>query len=109
MNARTETKDQTRDRDDAATLGDALRHLHEPAAIGALMTLFAHAANNRLTVILSCLDVLGSPGVPDADLREALELARGASEALTADLADLQAANRRSGVVVERVNLAQAT
>jgi hypothetical protein len=77
-------------------LRDALRRLQDPAAIGALMALFAHGANNRLTVILSCLDVLDHAGLADPDLRDAVQLARAASGDLCTDLAVLQASARRS-------------
>lgn len=75
---------------------DALRRLQDPAAIGVLMALFAHGANNRLTVILSCLDVLSHADLADPDLREAVQLARAASDDLCADLGMLQASACRS-------------
>jgi hypothetical protein len=86
--------------DDPALPGEELRHalgrLQGPAAIGTLMALFAHGANNRLTVILSCLDVLDHAGLSDPDLRDAVQLARAASGDLCNDLAALQASARRS-------------
>ena len=95
-------------RRDMAEWRDMLRHLQDPAAIGALMAMFAHAANNRLTVILSCLDVLGAEGPAGPDAQAALELARGASIDLTRELAALQAAMHRSEPERVRVELLDA-
>jgi hypothetical protein len=94
---------------DLAEWRDMLRHLQDPAAIGALMAMFAHAANNRLTVILSCLDVLGSEGLAATDARAALELAHGASTDLTRELAALQAAMHRNEPERSRIELRDAT
>src|SRR5512144_959412 len=95
-------------RRDSAEWRDMLRHLQDPAAIGTLMAMFAHAANNRLTVILSCLDVLGATGLAATDAQAALELARGASTELTRELAALQAAMHRHEPEPGRVELLDA-
>jgi hypothetical protein len=75
-------------------LRDALQQLQGPAALGTLVPLFAHAANNRLTVILASLDLLDQVDLGDSDLGETLRLAREAGRELGADLAALQATSR---------------
>jgi hypothetical protein len=78
------------------------------AAVGSLTALVAHGANNRLTVILSCLDVIGSAGLHDQDSREALELANGAARRLADDMTALLAGVRRQSPQVCLVPLAEA-
>ena len=78
----------------SSALIDAVRHLQDPAALGALLPLFAHAANNHLTVMLACLDLLAQAGVGDDELRETVRLARTAGQDLRVDLSALHATSR---------------
>jgi hypothetical protein len=74
---------------------ETLHGIADTAALGSLLRSFAHAGNNRLTVILACLDVLETTGLDDEDQRAAVRLALGSARQLADDLALLQAAGRR--------------
>lgn len=74
---------------------ETLRGVADTAALGSLLRSFAHAGNNRLTVILACLDVLDSADLNDEDKRAAVRLALGSARQLADELALLQAAGRR--------------
>jgi hypothetical protein len=87
---------------------DAWRRVKDAAALGLLLPLFAHAANNRLTVILAGLDLLAQVDLADADLSETLRLARDAGAGLVADLATLQATSRTRTPQPTSVNIREA-
>lgn len=74
---------------------ETLRGVADTAALGSLLRSFAHAGNNRLTVILACLDLLDSAQLPDEDHQAAVRLALGSARQLADDLGLLQAAGRR--------------
>jgi hypothetical protein len=94
--------------DDIADARATLRNALEAAAIGALTASVAHAGNNRLTVVLSCLDLLQAGNVDEQDLRRALDLATGAVQQLAADFARLLATVRGPATEVDAVDLGQA-
>jgi hypothetical protein len=75
-------------------LHEALGATYHAAAVGSLLTSFAHAGNNRLTVILSCLEVLEAAGPGDDDQRAAVRLALEATHKLADDLGALLAGGR---------------
>jgi hypothetical protein len=76
-------------------LREALKSTASAASLGTLLTSFAHAGNNRLTVILSCLDVIEAAGLDDEDQRTAVRLALGGARQLADDLAALLTGGRR--------------
>ena len=59
------------------------------------MNTFAHRGSNRLSVILTCLDMVATPELPAQEREEALRLALAASRCLADDLGVLLAAARR--------------
>ncbi len=73
---------------------EALRHSLHYATVGTLLAGVVHAANNRLTVVLSCLDVIQAPRLPDEDRRAAVELAQDAARQLADELGILNEAAR---------------
>ena len=91
-----------------AHVRDALRSLLESAAAGSLMGSVVHAGNNRLTVILSCLDLLNGANVADEDLRSAIALASGAAQQLADDFATLLGGVRRRAPPAGTVELGAA-
>ena len=86
-------------------LRDALRDLLDGAGVGSLLASVAHAGNNRLTVILSCLDLLAGADIGDEDLRSAIALATGAAQQLANDFSSLLAGVRTHASPVEAVDL----
>jgi nitrogen-specific signal transduction histidine kinase len=84
---------------------DALRSLLDAAAAGSLLTSVVHGGNNRLTVILSCLDLLHGAELNDPDLRSAIALATGAAQQLADDFALLLGGVRRKSPHGEGVAL----
>ena len=93
---------------DATFVGKAFAAQQDLAAVGSLTALFAHGANNRLTVILSCLDMLGMPGIPAEDTGKAVELANGAARRLAVDMSALLAGARRQVAQPEIVHLRES-
>ena len=91
--------------DEVAEARATLRSTLDAAAVGALTASVAHAGNNRLTVILSCLDLLHAGNVDGEDLRLALDLATGAAQQLATDFGRLLANVRRPTVAAETVDL----
>lgn len=94
--------------EDVADARATLRATLDAAAMGALTASVAHAGNNRLTVILSCLDLLHAGNVDAEDLRLALDLATGAAQQLATDFGRLLANTRRPAMQQESVDLRQA-
>lgn len=88
-------RERRRARERERLLLETLHGIADTAALGSLLRSFAHAGNNRLTVILACLDVLETTGLADEDQRAAVRLALGGARQLADDLALLQAAGRR--------------
>lgn len=88
-------RERRRSRERERLLLETLHGIADTAALGSLLRSFAHAGNNRLTVILACLDVLESGGLSEEDQRDAIRLALGGARQLADDLALLQAAGRR--------------
>ncbi|HEX6570800.1 MAG TPA: hypothetical protein VF055_02180 [Steroidobacteraceae bacterium] len=86
----------------------ALRDALDGAAIGSLTASVVHAGNNRLTVILSCLDLLEAAGTGDEDLRLAITLATGAAQQLAADFGRLLAGVTEQSSRAEACDLQQA-
>jgi hypothetical protein len=80
---------------DLHLLRNALAAQQDFAAVGSLTAAFAHGANNRLTVILSSLDVIEAAGLPDEDARTAATLANGAALRLADDMRSMLAGVRR--------------
>ena len=93
---------------DAALTGKAFAAQQDLAAVGSLTALFAHGANNRLTVILSCLDMIGMAGMPAEDTGKAVELANGAARRLAGDMSALLAGARRQVAQPEVVQLRES-
>lgn len=93
--------------DDVADARATLRTTLDAAAMGALTASVAHAGNNRLTVILSCLDLLHAGNVDGEDLRLALDLATGAAQQLATDFGRLLANVSRPTGQSGTVDLAQ--
>jgi hypothetical protein len=91
--------------EDVADARATLRTTLDAAAMGALTASVAHAGNNRLTVILSCLDLLHTGNVDADDLRLALDLATGAAQQLATDFGRLLANTRRPTMQPEAVDL----
>ncbi len=77
----------------------------ELAAVGSLTAPFAHTANNRLTVILSCLEMIGDTTTPSEDRLKAVALADEAARRLTTDMNALLAAARRQPAQLRIVEL----
>ena len=77
----------------------------ELAAVGSLTAPFAHTANNRLTVILSCLEMIGDTATPPEDRLKAVALADEAARRLTTDMNALLAAARRQPAQLRIVEL----
>jgi hypothetical protein len=94
--------------DDVDDARATLRSTLDTAAIGSLTASVAHAGNNRLTVILSCLDLMQAGNVDEEDLKRALELATGAVQQLAADFARLLATVRGPATQQGAVDLGQA-
>ena len=90
---------------DLQVLRDTLRDLLDGAGVGSLLASVAHAGNNRLTVILSCLDLLAGADIGDEDLRSAIALATGAAQQLANDFSSLLAGVRTNASPVEAVDL----
>jgi hypothetical protein len=93
---------------DITTVRAALRGALDGAAIGSLTASVVHAGNNRLTVILSCLDLLDAAGIDDEDLRLAITLATSAAQQLAADFGRLLAGVREQSSRAEACDLQQA-
>jgi hypothetical protein len=92
-----------------ATLArETLRSSVNLAALGSLMLAFAHDGNNRLMVIMSCLDALSLDTLDEAERREALALATGASRQLADDLAALLTGARGQVAQTCRIELTDA-
>ncbi|HET9695129.1 MAG TPA: hypothetical protein VFP48_12170 [Steroidobacteraceae bacterium] len=87
---------------------EALGDLLDQAAVGSLLASAAHAGNNRLTVILSCLDLLGAAGIGDEDLRAAVGLATGAAQQLANEFSSLLEAAHRNAPPAQAVDLGEA-
>jgi hypothetical protein len=85
----------TAERHASVPVRDAQSVAFELAALGALLPKFAHDCNNRLTVILSCLDLLGEMQVEDADLKEVFALADDAARQLASEVSTLLGLARR--------------
>jgi hypothetical protein len=94
--------------EDVADARATLRTTLDAAAMGALTASVAHAGNNRLTVILSCLDLLHAGNVDADDLRLALDLATSAAQQLATDFGRLLANTRRPTMQSGTVDLRQA-
>ena len=94
------------DEDSAARA--TLRTALDVAAMGSLAASVAHAGNNRLTVILSCLDLLHASRVEDEDLRLALDLATEAARQLATDFGRLLVGLRRQATRPGSTDLSQA-
>ena len=94
--------------DEVADARATLRTTLDAAAMGALTASVAHAGNNRLTVILSCLDLLHAGNVDAEDLRLALDLATVAAQQLATDFGRLLANVRRPTMPPDTVDLAYA-
>lgn len=94
--------------EDVADARATLRATLDAAAMGALTASVAHAGNNRLTVILSCLDLLHAGNVDAEDLRMALDLATGAAQQLATDFGRLLANTRRPATRPDALDLRQA-
>jgi hypothetical protein len=90
---------------DPQALRDALRDLLDGAAVGSLLATVAHAGNNRLTVILSCLDLLAGADIADEDLRSAIALATGAAQQLASEFSALLEGERRGMRPAEEIGL----
>lgn len=90
---------------DLQVLRDALHDLLDAAGVGSLLASVAHAGNNRLTVILSCLDLLAGADVGDEDRRSAIALATGAAQQLADEFGSLLAGARRNAPPLEPVDL----
>jgi two-component system cell cycle sensor histidine kinase/response regulator CckA len=80
---------------DLHLLRNALAAQQDIAAVGSLTAAFAHGANNRLTVILSSLDVIEAAGLANDDARTAATLANGAALRLADDMRSMLAGARR--------------
>jgi hypothetical protein len=93
---------------DIPSVRAALRNALDGAAIGSLTSSVVHTGNNRLTVILSCLDLLDAAGIDDEDLRLAITLATGAAQQLAADFGRLLAGVREQSTRAEACDLQQA-
>ena len=78
------------------------------AAVGSLTAPFAHGANNRLMVVLSCLDMIGTEGSSSEDSSKAVELANGAARRLADDMSALLAGVRRQLSQPQRLQLSDA-
>jgi two-component system cell cycle sensor histidine kinase/response regulator CckA len=78
------------------------------AAVGSLTAPFAHGANNRLTVVLSCLDMIGTAGLSSEDSHKAVELANGAARRLADDMSALLAGVRRQVSRPQRLQLRES-
>jgi hypothetical protein len=94
--------------DDVAEARAALRATLDTAAIGSLTASVAHSGNNRLTVILSSLDLVQAGNVDQEDLRRALDLATEAVQQLAADFARLLATVRGPAIRDGSADLGQA-
>ena len=90
---------------DPQALRDALRDLLDGAAVGSLLATVAHAGNNRLTVILSCLDLLAGADIADEDLRSAIALATGAAQQLANEFRALLEGERRGTRPAQAIGL----
>jgi hypothetical protein len=93
--------------DEVAEARATLHAMLDSAAIGALTASVAHTGNNRLTVILSCLDLLHAGNVDPDDLRLALDLATAAAQQLATDFGRLLANVRRPTTQPAPVDLCQ--
>jgi hypothetical protein len=87
---------------------DLLRGVLEAATIGNLAASFAHDANNRLTVLMASLDLLGTTDSALADRESALRLAQGAANQLADEVRALLAASRVHRQARQRVVIAEA-
>jgi hypothetical protein len=87
---------------------DLLRGVLDAATIGNLAASFAHDANNRLTVLLASLDLLGTSDAAVADRESALRLAEGAANQLADEVRALLAASRLQRQSRQRVVIAEA-
>ena len=94
--------------DEVADARATLRTTLDAAAMGALTASVAHAGNNRLTVILSCLDLLHAGNVDAEDLRLALDLATSAAQQLATDFGRLLANVRRPTTAPHTLDLGDA-
>jgi hypothetical protein len=88
-------RERRRGRERERLLREALQGTASAASLGTLLTSFAHAGNNRLTVILACLDVIEAAGLDDEDQRAAVRLALGGARQLADDLGALLTGGRR--------------
>ena len=93
---------------DIPTVREAMRNALDGAAIGSLTASVVHAGNNRLTVILSCLDLLHAADIDDEDLRLAIKLSTGAAQQLAADFGRLMTGVREQSTRAEACDLQQA-
>jgi hypothetical protein len=93
--------------EDVAKARASLRTTLDAAALGALTASVAHTGNNRLTVILSCLDLLHADNVDPDDLRLALDLATAAAQQLATDFGRLLANVRHPATRPGPVDLGQ--
>jgi hypothetical protein len=95
-------------RPDVALLAEALRSELERAALGSLLTTAVHGGNNRLTVILTALDLLRDPRASPEDVQAALGLAAGAARQLADEFGLLLAGARRATEPAVPLDLAEA-
>ena len=93
---------------DSPVVRDVLRGALDSAAVGSLVTSLVHSGNNRLTVILSCLDLLDGADVSAEDVRAAIALATGAAQQLATDFSTLLTGVRRRAPQPATVELAPA-
>jgi PAS domain-containing protein len=93
---------------DLALTRKAFAAQQDPAAVGSLTAVFAHGANNRLTVILSCLEMIGTVGLHGEDADHAMELASGAARRLAEDTSALLAGVRRQVPRPETIHLRES-
>lgn len=87
---------------------DLLRGVLDAATIGNLAASFAHDANNRLTVLMASLDLLGTSDSAVADRDSALRLAQEAANQLADEVRALLAASRVHRLPRQRVVIAAA-
>jgi hypothetical protein len=87
---------------------EMLRGLLDAATVGAAAAAFAHDANNRLTVLLTGLDLLAAPGSDEQTHAAALRLVTGAAHQLADEVQALLAASHARRTPPERVQIAAA-
>lgn len=94
--------------DDAGELRAAIVAMHDQAALGSLAGSFSHGVNNRLTVVLSCLEMLKDSACLDPEAGRAVDLAFDSANRLVGDVRALLAGTHRQPVATQEVVMADA-